>query len=84
MPMNCPSCGRALASGAKCVYCAQGGTAYKKREQLNIPQGTTKAPKKAFAMPWKTIFVVILIVAGVMVVRQNPEWMAKFRELIKF
>jgi hypothetical protein len=83
MPMNCPACGRPLASGAKCVYCA-GGTQFKRKEQLVVPQGTTKAPKKAFAMPWKTIFVLLLIGGIAFAVWHNPEWSAKFKELIKF
>ena len=56
MPMNCPSCGRALATGAKCIYCAQ-GTQVKRKEQLVVPKGSTKPPKKSFGIPWKTILV---------------------------
>lgn len=84
MPASCPSCGRALATGAKCVYCAGGGTAFKKKEQLVVPKGTTKAPKRGFAVPWKTIFVLLLIGGAAYAVYSNPEWMAKFKELIKF
>lgn len=83
MPMNCPSCGRALASGAKCIYCAQ-GTAVKKKEQLAIPKGTTRPPKRSFAVPWKTLFILLLIGGVAYAVSRNPEWSAKFRELIKF
>lgn len=83
MPMNCPSCGRPLASGARCVYCAQ-GTQFKKKEQLVVPQGTTKAPGKSFAMPWKTLFVLLILGGIAAAVYRNPEWMAKFKELIKF
>ncbi|HZE97782.1 MAG TPA: hypothetical protein VE981_12205 [Planctomycetota bacterium] len=83
MPTACPSCGRALAAGAKCVYCGQ-GTQFKKREQLAIPQGTTKPPKKALAVPWKTILVILVLGGIAAAVWHNPEWQAKFRELIKF
>jgi hypothetical protein len=81
--MNCPSCGRALASGAKCVYCAQ-GTQFKRREELVVPKGTTKAPRRSFAMPWKTILVLLLLGGIATAVYHNPDWQAKFRELIKF
>ena len=84
MPMNCPSCGRALATGAKCIYCAQGTAVVKKKEVLAVPKGTTKPTKKSFSMPWKTLFVLILIGGAAYAVWHNPEWSAKFRELIKF
>ena len=83
--MNCPSCGRALATGAKCIYCAQ-GTQVRKQYQLEvpIPKGTTKPTKKAFSVPWKTILVLFLLGGLSIAVYKNPEWQAKFRELIKF
>jgi hypothetical protein len=83
MAMSCPSCGRPLASGAKCVYCGQ-GTQFKRQEQLAIPKGTTKAPKRSFGFPWKTILVLLVLGGLAMTVARNPEWLAKFRELIKF
>ena len=83
MAMTCPSCGRALASGAKCIYCAQGST-FKRKEQLAVPQGSTKAPGRTFAVPWKTILVLLLLGGAAAAVYHNPEWLAKFRELIKF
>jgi hypothetical protein len=83
MPMSRPSCGRALATGAKCIYCA-GGTQFKKKEQLVVPKGSTKPPKKSFFFPWKTILVLALLGGGAYAVYHNPEWMAKIRELIKF
>jgi hypothetical protein len=83
MPMNCPSCGRALAQGAKCVYCGQ-GTQFRRQEQLVIPKGATKPPKKAFSVPWKTILVLLLLGGIVTAVYKNPEWRSKFHELIKF
>jgi hypothetical protein len=83
MPSSCPSCGRALAQGAKCVYCGQ-GTQFKRRDTLEIPQGSTKSPRKAFSVPWKTILVLLLLGGLATAVYKNPEWMAKIRELIKF
>jgi len=84
MPMSCPSCGRALAAGARCVYCAH-GTTVKKREELVIPEGTTKSPgRRSFGFPWKTILVLLLLGGLATAVYRNPEWQAKFRELIRF
>jgi hypothetical protein len=83
MPMTCPSCGRPLASGAKCVYCGQ-GTQFKRKEQLAVPKGATKAPGRSFAVPWKTILVLLILGGLAMAVYKNPEWQAKVRELIKF
>jgi hypothetical protein len=83
MPMNCPSCGRPLATGAKCVYCAQ-GTQFQRREQLVVPKGGTRPPKKSFSFPWKTVLVLLLLGGAAAAVYHNPEWTAKFRELIKF
>jgi hypothetical protein len=83
MAMTCPSCGRVLAQGAKCVYCGQ-GTQFKRKEQLAVPKGSTKPPKKAFSVPWKTILVVLLLGGISVAVYKNPEWLSKIRELIKF
>ncbi len=83
MPMTCPSCNRPLASGAKCVYCGQ-GTQFKRKEQLAVPKGSTKPPKKAFSVPWKTILVLLLLGGISVAVYKNPEWLPKIRELIKF
>jgi hypothetical protein len=83
MPMSCPSCGRALASGAKCVYCA-GGTQFQRKEQLAVPKGSTRPPKRSFSFPWKTVFVLALLGGIAFAVYRNPEWMAKDRELIRF
>ena len=57
----CPSCGRALAVGAKkCVYCAH-GTQVQRRQELKIPAGPL--PKRG-GFPWrKAIFAVIVLVA---------------------
>ena len=83
MPMSCPSCGRALATGAKCIYCAQ-GTQVKRKEQLVVPKGSTKPPKKSFGIPWKTILVLLVLGGIAYAVHSNPEWQAKFKELIRF
>jgi len=81
--MTCPSCGRALAQGAKCVYCGQ-GTQFRKPQQLAVPKGATKPPKKGFGVPWKTILVLLILGGLAMAVYRNPEWQSKIRELIKF
>jgi hypothetical protein len=83
MAMTCNSCGRPLASGAKCVYCG-GGTQFKRKEQLAVPRGTTKAPSKSFGIPLKTILVLLILGGIATAVYKNPEWLTKFRELIKF
>lgn len=82
MPMTCPSCGRGLASGAKCLFCGPGQI--KKQYTLDVPKGSTRPPKKSIAIPWKTIFVLLLLGGGAFFVSKNPEWMAKIKELIKF
>jgi len=83
MPMNCPSCGRALAAGAKCIYCAQ-GTPPKRREELAVPKGATKAPGRTFAVPWKTVLVLLILGGAAAAVYHHPEWQAQIREWIKF
>ena len=83
MAMNCISCGRPLASGAKCVYCGQ-GTQFKRREQLAIPEGTVPQRRRSSGLPWKTIFVLLLIGGAIAAVFLHPELNAKVRELIRF
>jgi uncharacterized membrane protein YvbJ len=79
--MNCASCGRAIASGAKCVYCGQ-GTKFRAKEQLQIPEGTLPQRRKSF--PWKTILF-FLVVGGVAAACfLHPELNAKIRSLIPF
>lgn len=63
--MDCPACGRPLATGAKkCVYCAQGST-YKQREQLAVPQGTVPERGRG-GIAWGRWILVALVVAGVL------------------
>ena len=63
--MNCPQCGRALATGARqCVYCA-GGTKARPREQLAIPR-SAMAPRKS-GIPWRPIFIFGAIIVGFLV-----------------
>jgi hypothetical protein len=67
--MNCPQCGRALATGARqCVYCAH-GTKVRPREQLAVPR-EAMAPRKS-AFPWGKLIIVGVILAAV-VVCLNP------------
>ncbi len=79
--MNCPSCGRGLASGAKCVYCGQ-GTQFKKREQLQVPEGSTKRPGSSF--PWGRLVVFLILAGAVAAAFLNPALNAKIRSLIPF
>ncbi len=68
--MNCPQCGRALATGArKCVYCAQ-GTSFKRREELAVPR-EAMAPRKS-GFPWGKL-VLVLAIAAAVVVCLNPK-----------
>lgn len=61
--MNCPSCGRPLATGTKkCVYCAH-GTKFQPRPQLAIPKGTVPEHRKPIHLGrW---FLLLLVIAGV-------------------
>ena len=77
--MNCPSCGRALANGAKCVYCGH-GTQFKRREELQVPEGSTKKPPTTF--PWGRIVVLLILAAAVAAAFLHPELNAKIRSLI--
>jgi hypothetical protein len=77
--MNCPSCGRALASSARCVYCGQ-GTQFKRREELQIPEGTTKRPARSF--PWGRLVVFLILAGAVAAALLHPELNAKIRSLI--
>ena len=77
--MNCPSCGRVLANNAKCVYCGQ-GTQFKRREELQVPEGSTKRPPTTF--PWGRIVVLLILAAAVAAAFLHPELNAKIRSLI--
>ena len=77
--MNCPSCGRALSGGARCVYCGQ-GTQFKKREELQIPEGTTKRPETSFS--WGRLVVLLILAGAVAAAFFHPELNAKIRALI--
>ena len=78
--MNCPSCGRALASGAKCVYCGQ-GTQFKKKDPLQIPKGTLPERRKS-GFPWGKILLLLLVAGAVAACFLHPELNAKIRSLI--
>jgi len=80
--MDCISCGRPLASGARCVYCGQ-GTKVMPREQLQIPEGTV--PRRGGAgsgLPWGKILFFLILAGAVAACFLHPELNAKIRSLI--
>ena len=78
--MDCPQCGRALATGAKkCVYCAQGST-FKRREELKVPRDAMAPRKKG--LPWGWIILVVLVLVGV-AVYYRPEFHDKINNFVK-
>ena len=79
MPTTCTSCGRPLASGAKCIYCGQ-GTKVQKREELQIPEGTVR--KRSSSFPWGKILFLLLLAGAVVAGFLHPELNAKIRSLI--
>jgi hypothetical protein len=81
--MNCPSCGRAIASGAKCVFCGHGNT-YKRQEQLAIPKGTVPERGGGSSFPWGKLVVVLILAGAVAACFLHPELNAKIRSLINF
>ena len=77
--MDCPGCGRPLATGAqKCVYCAH-GTKFRPKEQLAIPKGTLT--ERGRSTPWGRWFLVLLVLAGA-VVWFTPSLREKIQPLI--
>lgn len=79
--MNCPSCGRAIATGAKCVYCGPGQV--KRQAQLNIPKGTIPE-RGGSSVPWGKLLFFLLLAGGVAACFLHPELNAKIRSLINF
>ena len=82
MPMSCPSCGRPLASGARCVYCGQ-GTQFKRREELQIPKGTVPG-RGGSSFPWGKIVMLLVAAGAVAACFLHPGLNAKIRSLIPF
>jgi hypothetical protein len=80
--MNCPSCGRALASGAKCVFCGH-GTKVQQKQQLQIPKGTVPQ-RRGSSFPWGKLLLFLILAGGVAACFLHPELNAKIRSLIKF
>ena len=78
--MDCTSCGRPLASGAKCVYCGQ-GTQIRKREVLQVPEGSTRH-KPASGIPWGKLLLLLVVAGAVAACFLHPELNAKIRSLI--
>jgi hypothetical protein len=81
MAMNCPSCDRPIASGAKCVYCGQ-GTKFQRREELQIPEGTVPQRKRSSSFPWGKILFFLILAGAVAAGFLHPELNAKIRSLI--
>jgi len=79
--MNCPSCGRVLASGARCVFCGQ-GTKFQPKPQLQIPKGTI--PERRGSFPWGKILFFLILAGAVAACFLHPELNAKIRSLIPF
>jgi hypothetical protein len=80
--MDCPSCGRALAGGARCIFCGH-GTTFKPREQLQIPAGTLPE-RRGSSFPWRSILVLAVLAGAVAACFLHPELNAKIRSLIPF
>jgi hypothetical protein len=79
--MDCPSCGRAIASGAKCVYCAH-GTQFQRKEPLAIPEGTVGGHRKGGGIPWGRILFFLILAGAVAACFLHPGLHAKIRSLI--
>jgi len=78
--MNCPTCGRGLATGAqKCVYCAA-GTKVRPREQLAVPEGTV--PRKGGGFHLGRWGLIAIIAAVAAVVWFTPGLHAKIQPII--
>lgn len=80
--MNCPSCGRAIATGAKCVFCGQGNT-YKPKQQLAIPKGTVPE-RRGPGFPWGKLLILLILAGAVAACFLHPELNAKIRSVIPF
>ncbi|HLF94838.1 MAG TPA: hypothetical protein VJB14_15335 [Planctomycetota bacterium] len=78
--MNCPACGRPLATGAqKCVYCA-GGTKFKPKAQLVIPKGTV--PEHSSGFRWGRWLLLLIVVGGGAMAWFTPPIRAQIQPLI--
>jgi hypothetical protein len=83
MAMTCPSCGRPLASGARCVYCGQ-GTKVQARQPLNIPKGTVPERGGKSGFPWGKIVFFLILAGAVAACFLHPELNARIRSVIPF
>ena len=79
--MNCSSCGRTLASGARCVYCAQ-GTQFQRKEQLTIPEGTVGTHRGKPSFPVGRLLFFLILAAAVAACFLHPGLNSKIKSLI--
>jgi len=80
--MDCPSCGRPIATGARCVYCGH-GTKVQPREQLQIPEGTLPERRRS-STSWGGIVVFLVVVGLVAACFLHPGINAIIRSLFPF
>ena len=73
-------CGRTLAQGAKCIYCAHGNT-FQRKETLTIPEGTVGG-HRAGSFPWDRLLFFLILAGAVAACFLHPELNAKIRSLI--
>jgi hypothetical protein len=78
--MDCPVCGRVLANGAKCVYCAHGNT-FQRKETLAIPEGTVGGHRKS-PFPWGRLLLFLILAGAVAACFLHPGLNATIRSLI--
>jgi len=81
--MDCPSCGRPIATGARCVYCGH-GTKVKPREELQIPEGTLPERRGGSGFTWRRLLFFLILAGAVAACFLHPGLNAKIRSVIPF